>query len=75
MNFLAQNRADWRENCRLLAGDENAVPYIWDDVIKARVKSATPWPLAPLVGLLPVSWLMRAGASKSKRNTSSAARL
>ena len=65
-DFLVQNRADWRENCKLLAGDENAVPYIWDDMIKERVKATMPQILAPLIGLVPVSWLMRAGTSRGK---------
>lgn len=68
-DFLAQNRADWRKNCKLLTGDENAVPYIWDDMIKARAKSAMPRVLAPLIGLVPVTWLMRVGTSRSKTKT------
>ena len=61
---------DWRENCKLLSGgDEDAVPYLWDDLIKSRVKDAVPWPLSPLVGLLPVAWLMRAAGGARKRRS------
>jgi H+/Cl- antiporter ClcA len=64
---------DWRENCKLLSGgDEDAVPYLWDDLIKSRVKDAVPWPLSPLVGLLPVAWLMRAAGRGRKRSSAAA---
>lgn len=67
--FLAQNRADWRESCQLLAGDENAVPYIWDGMIKERAKAQAPRLLAPLVGLVPMSWLMHAATRRNRDKT------
>ncbi len=35
--FIKQNRRDWRECCERIAGDAEAVPYIWDPLASVLI--------------------------------------
>lgn len=42
LGFLHQNRLDWREDCRKITGNPDAVPYVWEDFASLMGASKRP---------------------------------